>query len=211
MQLSTSKTENGKTKHRSGSEDVCRSYMYMPESKSVVQVVRRNSSLELPVGHDLFHLTFKSEQHAETHRIVRDKFKNSAAYEKLSGNSENHRQIRGKRAWNDDHAESWPQCERDGHKRMAAWSHGRPSWSQSERTLRRRALLNTGRLRLKMQKIHRVNLVRLNLLKSREIIERHWICPRRNRPGPYKKNMATPSRATFARGSASWRRFTRDS
>ena len=51
----------GKTKHRSGSEDVCRSYMYMPESKSVVQVVRRNSSLELPVGHDLFHLTFKSE------------------------------------------------------------------------------------------------------------------------------------------------------
>ena len=75
MQLSTSKTENWKTKHRSGSEDVCRSYMYMPESKSVVQVVRRNSSLELPVGHDLFHLTFKSEQHAETHRIVRDKFK----------------------------------------------------------------------------------------------------------------------------------------
>ena len=54
----------------------------------MVQVVRRNSSLELPVGHDLFHLTFKSEQHAETHRIVRDKFKNSAAYEKLSGNSE---------------------------------------------------------------------------------------------------------------------------
>ena len=106
MQLSTSKTENGKTKHRSGSEDVCRSYMYMPESKSVVQVVRRNSSLELPVGHDLFHLTFKSEQHAETHRIVRDKFKNSAACEKLSGNSENHRQIRGKRAQNDDHAES---------------------------------------------------------------------------------------------------------
>ena len=31
----------------------------------------------------------------------------------------------------------------------------------------------TGRLRLKMQKIHRVNLVRLNLLKSRAIIERH--------------------------------------
>ena len=31
----------------------------------------------------------------------------------------------------------------------------------------------TGRLRLKMQKIHRVNLARLNLLKSREIIERH--------------------------------------
>ena len=29
------------------------------------------------------------------------------------------------------------------------------------------------RLRLKMQKIHRVNLVRLNLLKSCEIIERH--------------------------------------
>ena len=69
------------------------------------------------------------------HRIVRDKFKNSAVYEKLSGNSENHRQIRGKRARNDDHAESWPQCERDGHKRMVAWSHGRPSWSQSERTL----------------------------------------------------------------------------
>ena len=45
----------------------------------------------------------------------------------------------------------------------------------------------TGRLRLKMQKIHRVNLVRLNLLKSCDIIERHWICPRRNRPGPYKK------------------------
>ena len=43
------------------------------------------------------------------------------------------------------------------------------------------------RLRLKMQKIHRVNLVRLNLLKSREIIERHLFCPRRNRPGPYKK------------------------
>ena len=38
---------------------------------------------------------------------------------------------------------------------------------------------HSGRLRLKMQKIHRVNLVRLNLLKSREIIERHWICPRR--------------------------------
>ena len=33
--------------------------------------------------------------------------------------------------------------------------------------------LLAGRLRLKMQKIHRVNLVRLNLLKSREIIERH--------------------------------------
>ena len=31
-----------------------------------------------------------------------------------------------------------------------------------------------GRLRLKMQKIHRVNLVRLNLLISREIIERHY-------------------------------------
>ena len=31
----------------------------------------------------------------------------------------------------------------------------------------------SGRLRLKMQKIRRVNLVRLNLLKSREIIERH--------------------------------------
>ena len=45
----------------------------------------------------------------------------------------------------------------------------------------------TGRLRLKMQKIHRVNLVRLNSLKSREIIERHWICPRRNRPGHHKK------------------------
>ena len=40
-------------------------------------------------------------------------------------------------------------------------------------------LLLSGRLRLKMQKIHRVNLVRLNLLKSREIIERHWIRPRR--------------------------------
>ena len=146
MQLSTSKTENGKTKHHSGSEDVCRSYMYMPESKSVVQVVRRNSSLELPVGHDLFHLTFKSEQHAETHRIVRDKFKNSAAYEKLSGNSENHRQIRGKRARNDDHAESWPQCERDGHKRMVAWSHGRPSWSQSERTLSYKIVRNSVRL-----------------------------------------------------------------
>ena len=37
----------------------------------------------------------------------------------------------------------------------------------------------TGRLRLKMQKIHRVNLVRLNLLNSSETIERHWICPRR--------------------------------
>ena len=84
--------------HRSGSEDVCRSYMYMPESKSVVQVhvVRRNSSLELPVGHALLHLTFKPEQYAETHRIVKGKFKNSAAYEKLSGNLENHRQIRGK-------------------------------------------------------------------------------------------------------------------
>ena len=33
--------------------------------------------------------------------------------------------------------------------------------------------MDTGRLRLKMQKIHRVNLIRLNLLKSREIIERH--------------------------------------
>ena len=32
-----------------------------------------------------------------------------------------------------------------------------------------------------MQKIHRVNVVRLNLLKSREIIEWHWICPCRNR------------------------------
>ena len=50
-----------------------------------------------------------------------------------------------------------------------------------------KAFWSTGRLRLKIQKIHRVNLVRLNLLKSREIIERHWICPRRNRPGPYKK------------------------
>ena len=39
--------------------------------------------------------------------------------------------------------------------------------------------VSTGRLRLKMQKIHRVKLVQLNLLKSREIIERHWICPRR--------------------------------
>ena len=73
----------------------------------------------------------------------------------------------------------------------------------------------SGRLRLKMQKIHRVNLVRLNLLKSREIIERHWICPRR-KPArsvwcTIQKNMATPSRTTFARGSASWRRFTRDS
>ena len=38
---------------------------------------------------------------------------------------------------------------------------------------RRHASYHTGRLRLKMQKIHRVNLVRLNLLKSREIIERH--------------------------------------
>ena len=93
-------------KHRLGSEDVCRSYMYIPESKSVVQVLRRNSSLELPVGHDLFHLTFNPEQYAETHRIARGKFKNSAAYEKLSGNLENHRQIRGKRARNDDHAES---------------------------------------------------------------------------------------------------------
>ena len=35
-----------------------------------------------------------------------------------------------------------------------------------------------------MQKIHWVNLFRLNLLKSREMIERHWICPQ---PGPYKK------------------------
>ena len=122
-------------KHRSGSGDICQSYMYMPELKSVVQVVRRNSSLELPVGHDLFHLTFKPEQYAETHRTARGKFQNSAAYETLSGNLENHRQIRGKRAQNDDHAESWPQCERDGHKRLAAWSHGRPSWSQSERTL----------------------------------------------------------------------------
>ena len=33
-----------------------------------------------------------------------------------------------------------------------------------------------------MQNIHQVNL-----LKSREIIERHWICPRRDLPGPYKK------------------------
>ena len=95
-----------KMEHRSGSEDVCRSHMYMPESKSVVQVVRRNSSPELPVGNDLFRLTFKPEQYAETHRIVRGKFKNSAAYEKLSGNLLNHRQIRGKRAQNDDHAES---------------------------------------------------------------------------------------------------------
>ena len=109
-------------KHRSGSEDVCRLHMYMPESNSVVQAVRRNSSLELPVGHDLLHLTFKPEQYAETHRIVRGKFKNSAAYEKLPGNLENHRQIRGKRAQNDNHAWSWSQCERDGHKRMAAWS-----------------------------------------------------------------------------------------
>ena len=59
----------------------------------------------------------------------------------------------------------------------------RTVWSE----VRRRNRLATGRLRLKMQKIHQVNLVRLNLLKSREIIERHWICPRRNRPGPYKK------------------------
>ena len=32
--------------------------------------------------------------------------------------------------------------------------------------------IHSGRLRLKMQKIHRVNLIRLNLLKSRKIIER---------------------------------------
>ena len=63
-----------------------------------------------------------------------------------------------------------------------------------------------------MQKIHRVNLVRLNLLKSREIIERHWICPGRNRPGPYKKKYGDAFENEFlARGSASWWRFTRDS
>ena len=78
--------------------------MYMPESKSVVQVVRTNSSLELPVGHDRLHLTFKPEQYAQTHRIVKGKFENSAAFEKLSGNLENYRQIRGKRAQNDNHA-----------------------------------------------------------------------------------------------------------
>ena len=59
--------------------------------------------------------------------------------------------------------------------------YARPYFSQQS------IFYSTGRLRLKLQKIHRVNLVRLNLLKSREIIERHWICPRWNRPGPYKK------------------------
>ena len=62
----------------------------------------------------------------------------------------------------------------------------------------------TGRLQLKMQKIDRVNLVRLNFLKPREIIEQHWICPCRNRTRSIqKKNMATPSRTSFARGPAS--------
>ena len=66
----------------------------------------------------------------------------------------------------------------------------------------------SGRLRLKMQKIHRVNLVRLNLLKSREIIERHWIGPRRNRPGPYKKKIWRRLRERLSRAA---RRLEEDS
>ena len=50
-------------------------------------------------------------------------------------------------------------------------------------------LLHTGRLRLKMQKIHRVNLVRLNLLKSREIIERHWTSPGRDHTRSVRANV----------------------
>ena len=71
---------------------------------------------------------------------------------------------------------------------------------------------DTGRLRLKMQKIHRVNinLVRLNLLKSRKTIERHWIYPRRNLPARTKK-IWRRLREPLSRGSASWWRFTRDS
>ena len=66
-----------------------------------------------------------------------------------------------------------------------------------------------GRLRLKMQKIHRVNLVRLNLLKSREIIERHWIRPRRNRPGPsFQKKIWRRLRERLSRAA---RRLDEDS
>ena len=49
----------------------------------------------------------------------------------------------------------------------------RSSRERSANATELRKAIVTGRLRLKMQKIHRVNLVRLNLLKSREIIERH--------------------------------------
>ena len=63
------------------------------------------------------------------------------------------------------------------------------------------AMCHSGRLRLKMQKIHRVNLVQLNLLKSREIIERHWICPRRNRPGLYKKKIWRRLRERLSRAA----------
>ena len=63
--------------------------------------------------------------------------------------------------------------------------------------------LYIGCLRLKMQKIHGVNLNQQNLLKSREIIEQHWICPRCNRTRSiqmlWKKYMAAPSTTTFAR------------
>ena len=45
--------------------------------------------------------------------------------------------------------------------------------SSDERFFRMNFFALTGCLRLKMQKIHRVNLVRLYLLKPREIIERH--------------------------------------
>ena len=85
-----------------------------------------------------FHLTLKPDYQAEIHRSVGGKFKSSSTFKELSGNLENVRQVRRKRAqkFNDGHALWW----RSVSKRpsyFVGW-HGRPSWSQSDRTLTER-------------------------------------------------------------------------
>ena len=57
-QLSNSKTECGKMKHLSGSEDVCRSYIYHGLHGGEEERASRSAKKRqvLPAGHDLFHL-----------------------------------------------------------------------------------------------------------------------------------------------------------
>ena len=61
----------------------------------------------------------------------------------------------------------------------------------------------TGRLRLKMQKIHRVNLIRLTSEITRNNLTALNLSPSKPVRSLQKKNVGTPLRTTFARGSAS--------
>ena len=87
--------------------------------------------------------------------------------------------------------------------------------SETVESCRGTPMPHSGCLRLKMQKIHQVKVVWLNLLKAREIIKGHWIRLRPNRTRTVqmlkKKVMATPSRTISSAETMSWWRFTRDS